>query len=775
MEKMRKQKKPAGIIFCCMLFWAVSWNALAVCADGTPEPEAVVESLTVEEAEGAAESENLSEIPNAYADILAVDSVVQEPIQTSGVDSSAEDLSKESIVLSEEPVAAEEPTNSEESVSLEDPAAAEEPVDSEESVLMEEPVAAEELVVTEEPDVDELVQLETDNGIVPAADSFESEGFVFEVSNGVAVLAGYTGSASSVTLPTSVIYGGTTYRISSVKEFAFSGCSSIKTLVIPDGITLLGKGAFKNCTSLSSITINGNIGDCHYDSADGRYYGNNSVFYNAGVNTDGLSVTFGSTVSRIPAYLFATGGAQNANDYVHMTSLDIGSGVKTIGAYAFYRCYDLNSVTLGGGLTDISSYAFANDTSLKTVRLPDSLLNIQDHAFYNCTALTDLTFGSKTASIGELCFGGCTALGTVTLPQSLTSLAKCAFKNCTGLSSITINGNIGDCHYDSADGRYYGNNSVFYNAGVNTDGLSVTFGSTVSRIPAYLFATGGAQNANDYVHMTSLNIGSKVSSIGACAFYHCYDLTSVTLPAKVSAVGEYAFDNGAMKSVIAKGENCTFGEKAFTGDGLTITGYMGYSAHQYAKENGYAFEAIKLSTPKIKNVGNTADGVWISWDKVEHAALYRIYAKTGKGSWKTIQDTDATSYTWTEATKGKKYTFRIQCINSEKDIYTSDISAVSESVKYKPVVLKAPKIKKVKNEPEGMKITWKKVAGAAKYRVYYKTGSGDWKKLQDTTSTSYIWTGAKPGEKYSFTVRMYDISGKAGPYNKTGVSKTYSV
>ena len=68
------------------------------------------------------------------------------------------------------------------------------------------------------------------------------------------------------------------------------------------------------------------------------------------------------------------------------------------------------------------------------------------------------------------------------------------------------------------------------------------------------------------------------------------------------------------------------------------------------------------------------------------------------------------------------------------------------------IKLGTPVLSSVSNAATGAKISWKKVKGAEKYRVYYKTGKDGWQKAGDTTDTSFIWTKAKSGTKYYFTV-----------------------
>ena len=71
--------------------------------------------------------------------------------------------------------------------------------------------------------------------------------------------------------------------------------------------------------------------------------------------------------------------------------------------------------------------------------------------------------------------------------------------------------------------------------------------------------------------------------------------------------------------------------------------------------------------------------------------------------------------------------------------------------------LATPKISKTENVNGGVKLTWSKVKGAEKYRVYYK-GSKGWTRLTDTTSTSYTDSKVSSGKTYTYTVRCINSS-----------------
>ena len=179
-----------------------------------------------------------------------------------------------------------------------------------------------------------------------------------------------------------------------------------------------------------------------------------------------------------------------------------------------------------------------------------------------------------------------------------------------------------------------------------------------------------------------------------------------------------------------------------------------------------------LATPKLTAVFNEATGVKITWGAVSGAEKYRVYYKNSSGGWTRIADVADTSYTWTGAESGTKYTFTVRCISSDGNSTTSSFDSTGKSITY----IVAPKISALTNERTGVKITWGAVSGAEKYRVYYKTGSGSWTKVAEVTDTSYIWTGAKSGTNYTFTVRCISSDGKSttSGFDSTGKSITYT-
>ena len=182
-----------------------------------------------------------------------------------------------------------------------------------------------------------------------------------------------------------------------------------------------------------------------------------------------------------------------------------------------------------------------------------------------------------------------------------------------------------------------------------------------------------------------------------------------------------------------------------------------------------------IAAPQISALTSETTGVKITWGAVSGAENYRVYYKTGSGSWMKIADVAGTSYTWTGAKSGTNYSFTVRCVSSDGKITTSGFDSNGKSITYATPELKTPVLTAVSNETTGVKITWGAVSGAEKYRVYYKTGSGSWTKIADVAGTSYTWTGAKSGTKYTFTVRCVSSDGKntTSGFDSTGKSITY--
>ena len=184
---------------------------------------------------------------------------------------------------------------------------------------------------------------------------------------------------TDLVIPSTVTYQGTTYSVTVIGNGAFENCSSLTTVTIPYSVTSIGGCAFGNCSSL--------------------------------------------------------------------TSIDIPYSVTSIGGGVFYGCSSLTSVTLPNNITElnysynsgfVNSGFFENCSSLTSVTIPNSVTSIGDDAFLGCSSLTSIDIPNSVTSIGEQAFLGCSSLTSVTIPNSVTSIGNSAFYNCSSLTSLSI-------------------------------------------------------------------------------------------------------------------------------------------------------------------------------------------------------------------------------------------------------------------------------------------------------------------------------------------------
>ncbi|MBR3246174.1 MAG: C40 family peptidase [Parasporobacterium sp.] len=179
--------------------------------------------------------------------------------------------------------------------------------------------------------------------------------------------------------------------------------------------------------------------------------------------------------------------------------------------------------------------------------------------------------------------------------------------------------------------------------------------------------------------------------------------------------------------------------------------------------------ANSLKQVTLSSVENTDLGVKVKWGWVSGAAKYRLFRKgPNDKTWVKVLDTTSTYGVDTNVTSGKKYMYSVRPIDA-KGSYGSTYS------KYKSIVFVArPTVTNVSSDVNGVKVVWKKVAGAAKYRLYRRPASSTtWKKIKDVTGSSAVDTTAVSGTKYSYTLRPINSSGKLCNTYSTYKSTTY--
>ena len=320
------------------------------------------------------------------------------------------------------------------------------------------------------------------------------------------------------------------------------GNSSVKKVVIEDGVTSIGYNAFYGCSTLTGITIPDSV----------TSIGGTAFQYCSSLS----SITIPNSVTSIGSYAFSGCG---------LTSITIPDSVTSIGSHAFYDCSSLTSITIPNSVTSIGEGAFHYCSSLTSITIPDSVTNIEDYAFYKCSSLTSITIPDSVTSIGDGAFKNCSGLTSITIPKSVTSIGDSAFDGCTNLTVYLENGSTltsNDLGVDESKiVSYHRWNEDNLTWKLDADGTLTISGTGAMKdynaddnpSPAYnnskikkIVIEDGVTSIGKYAfdscsNLTSITIPGNVKSIGECAFYYCNNLTDVTLQDGVKSIGDSAF------------------------------------------------------------------------------------------------------------------------------------------------------------------------------------------------------------------------------------------
>ncbi|MBQ2704610.1 MAG: leucine-rich repeat domain-containing protein [Clostridia bacterium] len=446
----------------------------------------------------------------------------------------------------------------------------------------------------------------------------DPSGYVYNNSDyfGYIFGTGYTGGDSGYEIPASLKKVVIT-KATIIPAYAFMGCSTLETIIIPDTVKTIGARAFCDCTSATTIYLPQGL----------EYIGisafSNSGFYNDKSNWQGDALYYGDYLIKYDT---------NGSAYV------VKDGTQLIAGGAFQNCVT-SRVVLPDGLKYICDYAFDGCANITRIIIPSSVIQVGDNAFRGCQSLsgvyiTDLaawcntyfygyysnplSFGEKlylngklvtnlvipasVTSIGQYAFIGCTSITSVTIPETVTAIGECAFLDCSSIESVVIPETVTEI-----GGAAFPHTTVIYGyEGTAAQSFAAIYGNRF--VPLDRFASDyefkvlpdGTVEITNYIgNDTQIVIpetinGMKVTSIGEYAFYFC-DIASVVVHSGVTSIGKNAFAYcDYLEKIEIHNPMCDVsGESNTIPSYVTVYGYTGSKAEMYATANKNEFVAFE--------------------------------------------------------------------------------------------------------------------------------------------------------------------------------------
>lgn len=417
--------------------------------------------------------------------------------------------------------------------------------------------------------------------------------------------------------------------VAQISAGAFYNCVGLRSIVIPDSVTVIENGAFEECVGLESVVLSQEI---------------TSIRSEVFLNCNSLkSIVIPDSVTTIENRAFEGCGS--------LTNLTIGKGVTNIGEKAFYDCYGLVSVIIGNAVNDIGKNAFGYCESLTAVYYEGDVaswcdivfadsdsnpVNYAENLYIAGELLEHLILPQGVESIGEYVFYNCKSLKSVTIPVNIKSIGQYAFANCN-IDDVYYQGDLaGWCgmNYGNVDANpMYSAKNLYINGRLLQGELVIP--DNVTNIAAAAFA-----NCNS---LTDITIPASVTNISERAFSECNNVVSITVPVTVLQMQYGAFENCNKLVLYVEAASKPEGWHNNWCRGIPViwdcnNNNLANDGYRYITYEGLNY-AIKDNEAKV--VGNNVDGTVVIASEIEYEG--EIYKVNYVDAWAFSNCNDITS------------------------------------------------------------------------------------------------------------------------------------
>ncbi len=218
-------------------------------------------------------------------------------------------------------------------------------------------------------------------------------------------------------------------NVTSIRRFAFSNCTGLKSVTIPRTVTSIEPEAFSGCSNLTGFTV---------DPANTAFSSNGGVLY----SKDGKK-------------LLCCPGEKSG-------TFNISSSVTSIGDFAFEKCTGLTGISIPSSVTSIGDGAFDGCAGLTSIIIPNSITEIAPMTFFDCSGLTNVSIPDSLTSIYGNAFTYCTGLTSIIIPDKGTLIDGNAFFFCSNLTNVIFKGKV------SSISQYTFNNDTTFTVPIGT-------------------------------------------------------------------------------------------------------------------------------------------------------------------------------------------------------------------------------------------------------------------------------------------------------------------